>query len=364
MNAIKKPENWCAIAMICFFFLPWTQLLGINGSGYELSKLGSYGNWAWVIPIAAIVTLAISIAGNEAKPLHILTGLLPYVGVAYGLSQAGKDLFHFLAIGVYLTLVAGLFMIMFATGVLGTKGVEATTTSEGIAEQLPRTRKDNLPAVAVIFLIVIAAVGYGGYSFVQDQREKERVKTERLAQEEFVRQQEQERIRQQQEWQRQQQFQQARRQEQIEEQRRTQENHNLTQIAMDAFRRKQYDDGLPPLIKAAERGYAVAQNNLAWFYATSPESRYRDGASAVRFAEYAVQQEPNAWNFNGTLAAAYARNGDFTKAVQFQERAINLLRENFQISNTDRDRYLEAAKLRRALYSGTLYSGPMAFTEP
>ena len=130
MNAMQKPENWCAIAMIGFFFMPWAQLFGISGSGYELSKFGSYGNWAWAIPVAAGLTLAISFAGNDAKPLHLITGTLPFAGLIYGMSQAGKDLFHVLAFGVYLTLAAGLLMILFANGVLGSKPAPAADRPE------------------------------------------------------------------------------------------------------------------------------------------------------------------------------------------------------------------------------------------
>jgi Tfp pilus assembly protein PilE/uncharacterized membrane protein YecN with MAPEG domain len=342
--------------MIGSFFLPWVQLFGMSGSGYELSKFGSYGNLAWVIPIAAVVTLVTSLAGNDAKRPHIVTGLLPYAGLAYGLSQIGKELFHVLAIGVYLTLVAGVLMVLFAAGVLGAKavsvvnGVTAESTNSG-SPSPSLSNTNSLPILVAIGLAVLAAIAYGGYSYIQNQREQERVQAEKRVQEEHARQQERERIRRQQEWQGQQQLEQAQRQKQIEEQRRTEENRNLFQIARDAFRKKQYDDGLPPLRKSAERGYAPAQNSLAWFYATSPEPRYLDAASAVRFAEYAVQQEFSNWAYLDTLAAAYARSGDFAKAVHIQEQAINFLRENFQMSSRDREQALEAAKQRRALYS-------------
>lgn len=130
MNAVQKPENWCAVAMIGFFFLPWAQLGGMNGSGYEISKLGSYANWAWAVPVAAGLTVALSFVVNNAKPLSITTGLLPFIGLAYGLSKVGKDIFHVLAIGVYLTFVAGLLMILFASGVLGSKPAPAADHSE------------------------------------------------------------------------------------------------------------------------------------------------------------------------------------------------------------------------------------------
>lgn len=121
MNAVQKPENWCAVAMIGFFFLPWAQLGGLNGSGYDISKFGSYANWAWAVPVAAGLTVALSFVVNNAKPIAIITGILPFIGLAYGLLKVGKDIFHVLAIGVYLTLVTGFLMILFSSGVLGSK---------------------------------------------------------------------------------------------------------------------------------------------------------------------------------------------------------------------------------------------------
>jgi len=357
MDAIKKPENWCAIGMIGFFFLPWAQLFGANGSGYELSKFGSYGNWAWVIPITAVVTLVISLSGNSAKPLHIVTGLLPYAGVAYGLSQMGKDLFHVLAIGVYLTLLAGLFMVLFASGVLRINTAvtvgEATnrTATPGSDPPHPTAKQRNLASVIVIGVAVLAAIVYGSISYVQNQRELERVQAEKRAQEEYaqyVRREEQARI---QRYQEQQQREQMQREQQMAAQREIEQLQNLFRIGSEALRRKQIDDAILPLRTSADRGYALAQNALAWLYATSSDTRYLDAANAVRLAGLAVQQDSNHSNID-TLAAAYARAGDFKQAVENQERAINLLREDFRIPDGDRARRLDDYKSRQRLYAG------------
>lgn len=135
------------------------------------------------------------------------------------------------------------------------------------------------------------------------------------------------------------------------QQQQTEENKRLYTLRFEALRRKAYDDGLPPLTKAADRGYALAQNELGWFYATSPDRKYLDPAKAVRFALAAVQQEPSNWSFADTLAAAYGRAGDFKQALELQQRAIDLLRENSQVSTGDRERLLSEAKERLALYT-------------
>ena len=134
-------------------------------------------------------------------------------------------------------------------------------------------------------------------------------------------------------------------------QRQIEENVNLFKIGLETYRKKNYDDAIPPWRKAADTGFAVAQNNLAWLYATSSDPRFIDATSAVRYAEAATQQQPQNWRHVGTLAAAYARSGNFGKAVQHAESAINLLRENTQLSSIEREKALADSKARLALYS-------------
>ncbi len=64
-----------------------------------------------------------------------------------------------------------------------------------------------------------------------------------------------------------------------------------------------------------------ALNGLAWFLATTPEARLRDGRRAVKLAEQAVSLRDYSYN-RGTLAAAYAEAGRFGDAVSAQERSL------------------------------------------
>ena len=79
--------------------------------------------------------------------------------------------------------------------------------------------------------------------------------------------------------------------------------------------------------KAAEGGDINALNALAWILATSQNSAIRDGASAMVFAEKAVDatnhKDPAALD---NLAAAFAEAGQFEKAVSTEQEAIALLR--------------------------------------
>ena len=81
-------------------------------------------------------------------------------------------------------------------------------------------------------------------------------------------------------------------------------------------------------MKAAQQGNAEAQNNLAWVLATSNDPAIRNGKEAVNWAQKSIQKLGEAdSSAMGTLAAAYAEQGDFTAAVSTQEKAISLLKD-------------------------------------
>lgn len=105
--------------MILFFFTPWAQLLGVSVSGYDLQKLGSYGNFAWLIPVSSGITIVAGLYGKSQTELAQLTGALPILGLVYGLVKVGSDLFHILAIGAYLTLLTGLALLFVTPRISG-----------------------------------------------------------------------------------------------------------------------------------------------------------------------------------------------------------------------------------------------------
>jgi tetratricopeptide (TPR) repeat protein len=74
--------------------------------------------------------------------------------------------------------------------------------------------------------------------------------------------------------------------------------------------------------------HSMAHNNLAWTLATCPEEKYRDGKAAVDEATKAVELTQNKQGeFIDTLAAAYAEKGDFDKAAEYQQKAIDLVED-------------------------------------
>lgn len=72
--------------------------------------------------------------------------------------------------------------------------------------------------------------------------------------------------------------------------------------------------------------YQQAQANLAWLLATCPQAQYRNGQKALSISQTLLQQgKPDNANLLDTLAAAYAETGQFERASEIQQQAINLL---------------------------------------
>ena len=68
---------------------------------------------------------------------------------------------------------------------------------------------------------------------------------------------------------------------------------------------------------------ATAYNKEAWKLSTSTNKTVLNGAKAVTLALKASAHSPNLWSYMDTLAAAYARNGDFEKAIETLQKSIN-----------------------------------------
>ena len=83
-------------------------------------------------------------------------------------------------------------------------------------------------------------------------------------------------------------------------------------------------------------------NSLAWFLATSPEPRIRNGKKAIEAATKACElMHWKNWRHIDTLAAAYAETEDFDSAIKYGMQAL-------QTAPNDDD--VEGAKQRLQLY--------------
>jgi tetratricopeptide (TPR) repeat protein len=89
-----------------------------------------------------------------------------------------------------------------------------------------------------------------------------------------------------------------------------------------------YDQALRDFNNALEYDPRSAEtyNTVAWFLATCPDERYRNGVKAISYAQRALALQPAARMFYlDTLAAGYAEAGRFEQAIVTQEHAIRLL---------------------------------------
>lgn len=65
-----------------------------------------------------------------------------------------------------------------------------------------------------------------------------------------------------------------------------------------------------------------AQNNLAWILATHPNASFRNGKEAIALITKAVNSRPtDAYSLLDTMAAAYAEDGKFDKAIATAQQA-------------------------------------------
>ena len=68
----------------------------------------------------------------------------------------------------------------------------------------------------------------------------------------------------------------------------------------------------------------IELNALAWFLATSPESRLRDPQQAVKLAKRAVEIHPNDGENWNTLGIAHYRDGNWNAALDALQKSMDL----------------------------------------
>ena len=93
---------------------------------------------------------------------------------------------------------------------------------------------------------------------------------------------------------------------------------------------------------AADQGEAAAQNRLAWLLAGCPVEQICNGEAAVSWAQQAIQQSSRA-GYLDSLAAGYARMGDFEMAINTLQQAL----KTAGLSGDDRASYERRLHLYR-----------------
>ena len=90
-------------------------------------------------------------------------------------------------------------------------------------------------------------------------------------------------------------------------------------------------------------------NSLAWLRATNPDPALQNGDEAVRLANRAIQVTGRHFDELDTLAAAYAAQGNYSRAIALQKEAITLINQD------ERDAAKAAHLLRKASVRLDLY---------
>ena len=96
------------------------------------------------------------------------------------------------------------------------------------------------------------------------------------------------------------------------------------------YEKKEYAAAIIDYEKAIELNpkNLVAYNNYSWLLSTCPDGRFRDGDNALKLSLKITELNPNEEIFLSSLAAAYAESGNFEKAVQIEEKAISLIKDD------------------------------------
>jgi len=120
-----------AAVIVVAFFLPWIKFGG-SFAGYEIpdiarvvGKATSLKAWTgkfdinvylvyalWLVPICAAAVLAMKATGKDASLVAWFPAVVPLAGFLYGFVRAGLDIFSYIALGGWITIIAGVVMLL------------------------------------------------------------------------------------------------------------------------------------------------------------------------------------------------------------------------------------------------------------
>jgi len=89
-------------------------------------------------------------------------------------------------------------------------------------------------------------------------------------------------------------------------------------------------------------------NNYAWVLATSPIDLFRDGQLALELAQKAAEKTDYKVSYIlSTLGAAYAENGDFEKALEYANQAVEMAEKEKEERLEDLKKEVESYKVKK-----------------
>ncbi len=118
-KTLTRLENIAALSLVLFFFFPWVSMGPFSFNGFGLlgfPKIGAFTALVIaLIPIMGLLVVAMRPICQHEKILKILkfvAGGLPIAAFIISLIDAGGDFFQAAGLGFYLTLIAGVLIIL------------------------------------------------------------------------------------------------------------------------------------------------------------------------------------------------------------------------------------------------------------
>jgi hypothetical protein len=118
MREIDRVRAATAGIILVSFFLPWGQLFGASASAFDATKLGSYANWLWLIPGLAAATIANELLHERFTVFPVLASIAPLYVLLFAADKSGGNVFHFFAIGAYLTFACAIALLLYELGLI------------------------------------------------------------------------------------------------------------------------------------------------------------------------------------------------------------------------------------------------------
>jgi hypothetical protein len=101
-----------AVLLFVSFFLPWITILGAGLSGLDVQRDFEAYRHIWLMPILAVITVIINIAGLNALWIRRFAGLCPITILIYAIFNLGSGILNEIQIGGWLALLFGLALVL------------------------------------------------------------------------------------------------------------------------------------------------------------------------------------------------------------------------------------------------------------
>ena len=129
------------------------------------------------------------------------------------------------------------------------------------------------------------------------------------------------------------------------------------QLALALIRKGETEEAIKHYRRALQLrpDWPEVLNNLAWIFATHKNPKFRDGAEALQLAQKACElTHYKQANFLDTLAAAYAEEAQFSKAVQTAQQAIQLAHASNRVELAKAiEKHLQLYEAGKTFYEGS-----------